>query len=113
MPAAVAVSVPITSAAIATLFCLSRRISPMVSNQPARKPRRACGRSAMILSVAKITWIWKSFTRSPKRSRMRPLAALDEFERGGEVDDAAVERLRPHGGDARRVLADRHLGDAV
>src|SRR6516165_6629492 len=43
----------------------------MVSNHPRKKARTACGRLAMSLSVAKITWMWKSLI-SPKRTRMRP-----------------------------------------
>ena len=43
----------------------------MVSNQPLRKARTASGLPAITLSVAKITWMWKSLM-SLKRTRMRP-----------------------------------------
>jgi len=90
--------------AISTLSVLSRRISEN-GVEPSPPETARLRRSAMILSVAKITWIWKSFTKSLKRSRMRPRRA-ERNERRGEVDDAAVERFRTHRGDACRVLAD-------
>ncbi len=62
-----------TSMAIATVSALFARMNAMVANQPLRKARSASGRAAITLLVAKITWMWKSFTRSPKRSRMRAL----------------------------------------
>ena len=46
-----------TSVAIATVSALFLRMNAMVSNQPLRKARSACGRIAMTLLVAKITWI--------------------------------------------------------
>ena len=72
MPLAVGTSVPITSLAISTVSALLLRMNAMVSSQPLRKPRSASGLPAIALSVAKITWMWKSFTSSPKRSSTRP-----------------------------------------
>src|SRR5712692_817359 len=46
-------------------------MNAMVSNHPFRNPRSAAGRPAISLSVAKITWMWKSLM-SVKRTRMRP-----------------------------------------
>src|SRR3984957_17403815 len=67
------VSLPITALAMSTLSALLARMNAMVSNQPFRKARSASGFCAISLLVAKITWMWKSFTRSPKRIRMRNL----------------------------------------
>ena len=89
MPLVVGSSVPMTSLAIATVSALFLRMKAMVSNQPARKPRSASGFCAMALSVAKITWTWKSLTSSPKRSSTLALAALHEVERLREIDDRA------------------------
>jgi hypothetical protein len=56
---------------MATVSALFLRMKSMVSNHPFRNARSASGRSAMSLSAAKITWIWKSLM-SVKRTRMRP-----------------------------------------
>ena len=95
-----------TSMAIATVSALFVRMKAMVSNQPLRKPRSASGLPAIALSVAKITWMWKSFTRSPKRIKNRAFAALLEIERLREIDhrrrSTALER-----GDPVGLVADR------
>ena len=67
----------------------------------------------MTLSVAKITWAWKCFTRSPKRRQDASVAVIGVIERHREIDDRRIEGLRFHRGDARTVVADRDLRHAV
>src|SRR5262249_40234333 len=64
-------SLSVTCMAIFTVSSLLRRMKAMVSNHPLRKLRTSSGLAAISLSVAKITWIWKSLM-SVKRTRMRP-----------------------------------------